>query len=123
MVLPVGNLQIGEVFRNAPSSTKIVGNLPWAGPGSPPDRIEGIMAPGCSVRLDAWMTFLGQRDALEKQQAEDDALRDRLMACANGNVRMGRGHYAVIGHFQGTNSDRCSFFTEGANGLRPFRPG
>jgi hypothetical protein len=61
----------------------------WQGPGSPPGRVDGIVTANCVVPLDAWMVFVGQIDAVLKQQAEDDVLRDRLVACANGNVRMG----------------------------------
>jgi hypothetical protein len=63
----------------------------WAGPGNPPDRVDGIITANCVVPLDVWMTFLGQRDAIAKQQAEDAALRDQLLPAANGNIIRGSG--------------------------------
>jgi predicted transcriptional regulator len=61
---------------------------PWEGPGKPPDRKTGIIVAGggCLVPLPAWSTFLGERDALEKQRETDGALRARLVAVAFGNV-------------------------------------
>jgi hypothetical protein len=62
----------------------------WEGPGSPPDKVQGIMVANCAVPLDVFMQFQGELFAVMKHEAEDDALRDRLLACANGNARMGR---------------------------------